>query len=955
MSVKLGSWTCDAGVAPRPRSARATRCRADAAGRGARSARARPLLPPVDEPLDEAALVRRVRRRVPHHEHERTRRVEPVAAQERLVLVARALPWKTSVCGQPGDDDPLRARCRGSARVVPHHVVLDDVAVECGEMHALADGVVPARDVRRRPAGRAAAPRRGTARTHCSCRLRGRAAEQSRSHRSSSATARGGARQKSQRCIARSTRGRARQRPDARRVEHPVRMPGLHPLGVEAVPLVEPDRERVVADLPVEPRVDARASPLADAARLRGRARRRAATRRPPRRAPAHARRLVAARRGRPRASRVAEPLAQPRRRSRCRRRPRIESRSGEDDPDRGRALTRADAPSRARDALGERRAVEPVEAQRLGRRAARRPALDAETSTSRLRRARRARAAARRRARRPARGPRRRRRARYAGDRLGEPVGVDAVEPRHRDDRERRRRARASSSDGDERLVEHHRPVRDEQRVVALAQRRAHARRRAVAGRQLDAPRRRADREPDRDAPSRLLDRPAHERARLRRRCTAARSSCPGARPSSETSRRLWCDLPGPGRDQPGVVERVDDLRPLARLVVDLLVRARGEEAGERVDDRQRGRAAPCPPPSRPCPARRCRTRRSGRGRRARTPRTRQSEARSASSTTSSGRVAAELDERLAVGRRRRTRRVTLRRRRGRRRRSPARPARPPPALLERRRRGSRRERRRGRARRAASSIRADELVAGARRTPRRPGAPACQRYVPPPSASATRVLHERDALPLDRVARRAPWAAVVARPKAREGVAQRGVVVAVAGHDVASRTRAASPRGRRARGSPPSACPTGARCGRRRPRARRRRSCAAAWSASQFWPSCSSPSPVITTTRPPRPSCRFAQAIPRPFEMPMPSEPEFASIPGTPTSGCPSSPPSRRSRSEPLGRDHAERVERRVEPRARRGPSRRRRRRGRGSSNPTLGDVQLLVEQVRRRCRAR
>ena len=30
-----------------------------------------------------------------------------------------------------------------------------------------------------------------------------------------------------------------------------------------------------------------------------------------------------------------------------------------------------------------------------------------------------------------------------------------------------------------------------------------------------------------------------------------------------------------------------------------------------------------------------------------------------------------------------------------------------------------------------------------------------------------------------------------------------------------------------------------------------------------------------------------RFAQAIPRPFEIPIPSEPEFASIPGTPTSG--------------------------------------------------------------------
>src|SRR5919204_630653 len=73
----------------------------------------------------------------------------------------------------------------------------------------------------------------------------------------------------------------------------------------------------------------------------------------------------------------------------------------------------------------------------------------------------------------------------------------------------------------------------------------------------------------------------------------------------------------------------------------------------------------------------------------------------------------------------------------------------------------------------------------------------------------------------------------------------------------------------------------------------------CAAEASASQFCPSCSSPSPVITTTRPPRPRKRFAQAIPRPFDSPIPSEPEFASIPGTRTSGWPSSPPSRRSRS--------------------------------------------------------
>ena len=41
-----------------------------------------------------------------------------------------------------------------------------------------------------------------------------------------------------------------------------------------------------------------------------------------------------------------------------------------------------------------------------------------------------------------------------------------------------------------------------------------------------------------------------------------------------------------GARRDEPRVVHPVDHLRALARVVVDLLVRARGEEARERVDD---------------------------------------------------------------------------------------------------------------------------------------------------------------------------------------------------------------------------------------------------------------------------------------------------------------------------------------------------------------------------------
>src|SRR5207249_12013838 len=45
---------------------------------------------------------------------------------------------------------------------------------------------------------------------------------------------------------------------------------------------------------------------------------------------------------------------------------------------------------------------------------------------------------------------------------------------------------------------------------------------------------------------------------------------------------------LAGTGGDQARVVERVDDLRSLARLVVDLLVGARREERCKGVDDRE-------------------------------------------------------------------------------------------------------------------------------------------------------------------------------------------------------------------------------------------------------------------------------------------------------------------------------------------------------------------------------
>ena len=108
------------------------------------------------------------------------------------------------------------------------------------------------------------------------------------------------------------------------------------------------------------------------------------------------------------------------------------------------------------------------------------------------------------------------------------------------------------------------------------------------------------------------------------------------------------------------------------------------------------------------------------------------------------------------------------------------------------------------------------------------------------------------------------------------------------------------------------------------------------------------------MTTTRPPRPRCRFAHAIPRPFEMPIPSEPGVgldardADVRVTVEAAEPP------QTQEPLARDHAERVERSVEP---------------GHVVPLrgevdvpvrvvpaeIGGVQLLEEEVARRCPSR
>ena len=82
-------------------------------------------------------------------------------------------------------------------------------------------------------------------------------------------------------------------------------------------------------------------------------------------------------------------------------------------------------------------------------------------------------------------------------------------------------------------------------------------------------------------------LDGPPDERARLLRRTGLDDRDVREGGEQRDVADAL-VRLPGAGGDEPGVVEGVQDLRTLARLVVDLLVRARGEEGCEGVDHGQ-------------------------------------------------------------------------------------------------------------------------------------------------------------------------------------------------------------------------------------------------------------------------------------------------------------------------------------------------------------------------------
>ena len=326
MSVKLGSCTAAPG---RPSAAanrsRHSRSRGCGRKRSEKRAVAPDLAPTTRRGARRTALVRRVRRRVPHHRDDRPRGVEPVAAGEASSNAARGRRLVEDVRLRPaGHDDPLARRRRGSGRG-------RRASARSGRRSGR--GRSRSRPCRRcdpssrrsrrcvRPSRRAEHDERRR-RLHLEVRederrpLRARAAAGARSRRSAAA------RSASAR-IARSIRGRTRQRPDARRVEELVAVAGQHPLAVEAVAQVEADRERVVADPPVEPAVGAAADALGRRRPAPGRGRRRRDARTRPGAAPptrsASARRNVNATAA---AARRAAPRSRRRSRSRRRRGP---------------------------------------------------------------------------------------------------------------------------------------------------------------------------------------------------------------------------------------------------------------------------------------------------------------------------------------------------------------------------------------------------------------------------------------------------------------------------------------------------------------------------------------------------------------------------------------------------------------------------------------------------------
>src|SRR6188472_1185610 len=154
-----------------------------------------------------------------------------------------------------GDADTVLLDLVVTAQVVLHDVVLHDVEVAVRRDDALADRVVPARNLR--DDGEPQAARCGEER-HGARGLDVREHERRAlpPHRLEQPPRDVPPRAEEPAPHRVLDGGPAWERAVAVGVEHPVGMPRLHALGVEPVPVVQPHGERVVAEPPVEPGVD---------------------------------------------------------------------------------------------------------------------------------------------------------------------------------------------------------------------------------------------------------------------------------------------------------------------------------------------------------------------------------------------------------------------------------------------------------------------------------------------------------------------------------------------------------------------------------------------------------------------------------------------------------------------------------------------------------------------------
>ena len=657
---------------------------------------------------------------------ERARRIEPERAEEALVLLARPTPGVDVGLRPARDDDAFRRDLVVADEVVAHRLVLDDVRVAEGRDDALADRVIPARHVRDDRGGRGAGRRRGTEPPRAAARSRGRALHTPPACAGRARAARSGVDRSA------SSPSPARRAPSAEaRCRDPSRASSS---------------DGPAASARRGSRGAGSGAWRAGSSRAAGRARGRCAAARVLRCRPA-------AGRGRPGTApsrALAAPSPRPPRGRAGRRRggrrdvPRDPPRSRPRRTDGSSALSGRS--SQTPSAITSPRSV-PRSATRASRRRARahesasagvpqagQPSTP-NTVTSRPS-ARRSASPS------PPTGEWSSSTRTRSGERV-EPRGVEAVEPRHVHDLELDA-ALGEQLGREQRLVEHDRAVREEDGV--RAPREASARTRPRAGpraRSVSATGR--SRAESRRSPS-ARDRPAQQLARLLRAPRLHDRELRQRREQRDVPHRLM-RLPRTRRDQARVVEGVDHLRALARLVVDLLVRAGREERRERVHDRQQ--AVP---------------REAGRGgdhvllgdsALDEALRVRELEGPDAA-VRGEVRVEddevlplrAEADELLAV----RVDDVLVR--------DSAPDAFPRPTRARPRATGysapsseasgSSRSGPRPSAPRPSSSRSA--ISANARSKASSSGAPACQRYVPPPAAERFGVLHEGDALALDR-----------------------------------------------------------------------------------------------------------------------------------------------------------------------------------------------------------